>query len=470
MKIYKFFVGMSLLCGLSSCGDWLDIEPTDTTTETDLFATGDGYRVALNGIYEQMAETSLYGQELNWGFVEVLAQTYDSYEFGYAEAYKKAATYAYSDERVKPVISSIWSQAYNCVANCNNIIQRISEDTPGKFAQGQDEIDVIKGEALAMRAYLHFDLLRLFAPSMAVDDGKSYIPYVREYPCTFQAYSSNQEILEFVIEDLKEAKRLLEDYETTNIDYLTTSNRMENNKAPEDLFFAYRGYRVNYFAVCALLARVYNYAGRHQEAFNETTTVIEAYSSESQTNCFMPSNSASNGNTKLYDDIIFCLSNQQLWENYKSYYAASNNLVLSMWDLNELFDDEYDVRRALVQRNDYKYYCMKNVETAGTKAEFCKDMLPMIRLGEMYFIRAEYYNSKGESDLALDELETLREGYLCNIPLEGDVQTEIINEVKREYMCEGQLFFYYKKYNDTSFSWDVKAESFILPLPDNEEL
>ena len=62
MKIYKFFVGMSLLCGLSSCGDWLDIEPTDTTTETDLFATGDGYRVALNGIYEQMAERVFTGR------------------------------------------------------------------------------------------------------------------------------------------------------------------------------------------------------------------------------------------------------------------------------------------------------------------------------------------------------------------------------------------------------------------------
>ena len=42
MKIYKFFVGMSLLCGLSSCGDWLDIEPTDTTTETDSFLKWNG--------------------------------------------------------------------------------------------------------------------------------------------------------------------------------------------------------------------------------------------------------------------------------------------------------------------------------------------------------------------------------------------------------------------------------------------
>ena len=50
MKIYKLIISIFLFVGLSSCNDWLNIEPKDTTTETDLFATGDGYRVALNGV------------------------------------------------------------------------------------------------------------------------------------------------------------------------------------------------------------------------------------------------------------------------------------------------------------------------------------------------------------------------------------------------------------------------------------
>ena len=74
MKIYKLLIILLLLVGLNSCSGWLDLEPKDTTTETDLFQTGDGYRIALNGIYEQMAETSLYGKELSWGFLDVLAQ------------------------------------------------------------------------------------------------------------------------------------------------------------------------------------------------------------------------------------------------------------------------------------------------------------------------------------------------------------------------------------------------------------
>ena len=76
MKIYKLIISIFLFVGLSSCNDWLNIEPKDTTTETDLFATGDGYRVALNGVYAQMAESSLYGQQLNWGFLDVIAHMY----------------------------------------------------------------------------------------------------------------------------------------------------------------------------------------------------------------------------------------------------------------------------------------------------------------------------------------------------------------------------------------------------------
>ena len=41
---------------------------------------------------------------------------------------------------------------------------------------------MIWGEALALRALFHFDIMRLFAPSMETDDGKKYIPYVDSYP------------------------------------------------------------------------------------------------------------------------------------------------------------------------------------------------------------------------------------------------------------------------------------------------
>ena len=101
MKIYKLIISIFLFVGLSSCNDWLNIEPKDTTTETDLFATGDGYRVALNGVYAQMAESSLYGQQLNWGFLDVIAHMYMLSEL--SSEYALSAKYSYTDEKVKRI-------------------------------------------------------------------------------------------------------------------------------------------------------------------------------------------------------------------------------------------------------------------------------------------------------------------------------------------------------------------------------
>ncbi len=45
----------------------------------------------------------------------------------------------YTNDKVKSLIESIWSKAYNNIANCNNIIQRIESEAAGKFAGGETE-------------------------------------------------------------------------------------------------------------------------------------------------------------------------------------------------------------------------------------------------------------------------------------------------------------------------------------------
>ena len=57
-----------LLAG--SC-DWLEVSPSNEVNEEDLFAKGSGYRNALNGIYLNMSDNSLYGRNLSYGFIAV---------------------------------------------------------------------------------------------------------------------------------------------------------------------------------------------------------------------------------------------------------------------------------------------------------------------------------------------------------------------------------------------------------------
>ena len=77
MKIRKYLF-LSLIVFMSSCSDWLDVSPKDIVDEDDLFTSYLGYRNALNGVYKQMGSTGMYGKELSWGFIDVLAQSYYS--------------------------------------------------------------------------------------------------------------------------------------------------------------------------------------------------------------------------------------------------------------------------------------------------------------------------------------------------------------------------------------------------------
>ena len=91
---------------------------------------------------------------------------------------------------VKSIISSICSVGYNNIANCNNLIANVSEASPSVFAEDELEKNMIWGEALGLRALIHFDMLRMFAPSMLKDDGKAYIPYVDVYPTIVPSYET----------------------------------------------------------------------------------------------------------------------------------------------------------------------------------------------------------------------------------------------------------------------------------------
>ena len=180
MKINKIILAVLLPIMLSSCEQWLDVAPDDQVNEETLFANGDGYRNALNGVYRDMATTQMYGRELTWGFVDVMGWVYDPltiyYDCSNHESYDVLLG-KYNVQVVKNISEAFWSQAYNSIANCNNIIARIDGENPSKFAGGEEERNMIHGEALALRAYLHFDMLRLFAPAPKVADDKGYIPY-----------------------------------------------------------------------------------------------------------------------------------------------------------------------------------------------------------------------------------------------------------------------------------------------------
>lgn len=73
--IYKFALLIPVLA-LGACNDWLDISPRTEIKSDDNFSSEQGYKDALTGVYILMTDQAVYGKEMTFGMVDVLAQYY----------------------------------------------------------------------------------------------------------------------------------------------------------------------------------------------------------------------------------------------------------------------------------------------------------------------------------------------------------------------------------------------------------
>src|SRR5690606_14294342 len=152
-----------------------------------------------------MANTSLYGGQLTMSFLDVLAQQYSCQTLP-SHIFYQASVYNYDDGPVKLRIDSIWTNMYFAITNLNNVLINIEGR---KDLLEADNYELIRGEALGLRAFMHFDLLRLFGSSYAANPSRPAIPYVKTVSGGVTPLSTVSATLDSVIADLKEASQLL---------------------------------------------------------------------------------------------------------------------------------------------------------------------------------------------------------------------------------------------------------------------
>ena len=270
----KLFMFISVLL-LSACNEWLDVQQEGEIEADQLYKDGEGCRAVLNKVYKLMAEPTFYGENLSYGMVDCMSQQYELTEASNANSiFRSFMNFKYTDNGVQDKINSTWLKGFNVIANANDLLQHLRNASSDVFEYGEIERNLLMGEAFACRALVHFDLLRLFAPRLEDAGTETFVPYVENYPDIHATSIAVQPFLEKVITDLMEAKRLVAEFDTSTSGKLvnaTVSARMSAapvNNFEYDTFFAGRVYRLNYYSITALLARVYQWAGKSEDAFN----------------------------------------------------------------------------------------------------------------------------------------------------------------------------------------------------------
>lgn len=472
---------MILACStmMVSCDSWLEVKPYDKISEGELQKSEEGYQKMLNGIYIDLNSDALYGQSLSVEMIEVMGGAYaigtDNSVWG---NYKDLSNYQYGTEYWRNRLDQTWNKAYALILNCNKILENIDQNQ-GLFTGGN--YYAVKGEALALRAMLHFDMLRLFGPVYAKDSDKKAIPYYNKQTNSPEPILTAKEVAEKVVADLEEARILL-----ANDPVKTEGTLMSGSQDGTSNFMRYRALRLNYYAVEALLARVNLYMGNKTEAFKYATDVIKT--ADQGIFPFVDKSlvigSPADPDRIFSSEVLFALTNTSRSKIHKNFYDPSRlpNYVFRMDDnlMSNIvyggatttggYQDDYRYRANWIATGSNRYFYKYSDMVANGSIQ--NTMIPMIRLGEMFLIAAESQSDNLANGVQYVNALRRNRGVANLQTLTPDL---LKYEYIRELYGEGQLFYLYKRLNSdiitsSNANKNPKASDliFVVPLPDSE--
>lgn len=471
MTYKTFFIKTVMAVGITiaatSCEGFLDITPDGQVKRDEMLATNEGVEDALYGVYAKLRNTTLYGQEMYFSSLEIMSQTLYCYGNTGVTA---LGQYDYNNTTVKNVFAMIWNDMYNNISNVNSVLNAPLVDGANAYPA-----NIYKGEALALRAMMHFDLMRLFAEQITVNPNAKGIPYATEFSLKTPDFETLAENYNHVLADLQEAERLLAD-----------EGEYENTTS----FMADRQIHLNLHAVRALMARVFLTKGDKEKALEYAEKVIAQSGRQLKTK------------TEVINDVAGVLSKKEcLFGVYFSGFYTQVSAKLqqtisySSLDLRGDFMEMYEKGVSGLDFRTTAYFT--SVDMGGTaKYRMSKftdiydlqnnasarpaDLIQginMIRLPEMYYIAAECLLDK-DYPKALDYFnEVVTNRGLDALSGEGEetLTQEVINtERYKEMIGEGQTFFNMKRQNlsipsyDNSVTYRPEDGIYVVPIPDSE--
>ena len=511
MKLHTF-----LLCAASaalfttSCNDWLDVEPSTEVDRNALFQNEAGFADAMAGVYVTMSTDELYGKNTSWYLIDLIggsaytmfgnAATLMNFPF-IPSHYDDATTYRNN------YIDPIWTKAYNAIVNLNSILEVIDEKQ-GVF-QGNDYA-IFKGEALGLRAFLHFDLLRMFsdAPSSPYYSAdKTYIPYVETMTSDVYPLLTVDQCCKHILEDLEEARSLLEaDPMYTGgtpseyvCDAVTGNASRRSQYNIQD--WHNRRFHFNYYAAVATMARVYHWMGNDTEALRCALDVINApdgtftwVAPELVSNIASTSKNVARDRT-FSTEQIFALHITDLPDRLDGYMIERENAFNGAnSDIVAFNPNNFD---ATTQQYDYRFVYLKatydyygNLLYLSNKyyedndpnnySPWSADRLPLIRLSEMYLNRAEAaVNGANTGSTAVADLNVITSNRNAEAYTSVGM-ADIKTERRKELAWEGHYIYDLARWGDpvirdgdypmlsNNRNIDFPSYKWALPIPKRE--
>lgn len=151
----------------ASCSDELDALPTQSKVDGNVVVDAKSAKIAVNGIYYQYA---MCGEDYYGVLSTGCANSYETYPADFAgllSYYQGPYMFETHDGGFYFYYDLFWTKFYAQLTAANGAIQNIENADGSWFADGEKEQYL--GEARLMRAFVHYNLMRMYAYFWDID-------------------------------------------------------------------------------------------------------------------------------------------------------------------------------------------------------------------------------------------------------------------------------------------------------------
>ncbi|HYF30455.1 MAG TPA: RagB/SusD family nutrient uptake outer membrane protein [Chitinophagaceae bacterium] len=418
---------------IASCTKKIDIDPEFALDGSRPLVSLEEAENVLTGAYNGLIQGGYYDANGVQGVGGSFSEYVDMMSDNLVESreslgnFRGIAEWTYVSNTDDVVVT--WQTAY-AVISATNIILR---DIDGLASENPKIANRLKGQALALRAHAHFDLLRYFATTFDRNSSEPGVPYVKVFDVKAKpARNSVKEVYDNIFADLEAAAAAFADIDRP----INTSSRS----------------KIDLLAVRAMQARVSLYAGQWQDAVNAATTVIAArplasaaefpliWSDETNTEVIWAVSFETVNDGVPYDNVFFVRGN-------RAEFKPAAQLVA-------LYDQANDIRYSSYFANlGGRLVVFKHIGR-----DLATNMNGVVnwkayRVAEMYLIRAEANYRLNKETEARNDLNALRAARIDGFTPGTEAGTGLLNAIllerRKELAFEGHRFFDLKRLNKT---------------------
>ncbi len=427
-KITSAVFGFLLLIMLVSCDALLDTDPQQSISEEEALTTPGNVRAALIGAYSLHRASTQYGGRYMF-LPDLLA---DDGDINWTGTFFQPREVF--DKTISPDNSftqSVWTGSYNTINRANNVLDALDVLDAAESVR-------VEGEALFLRGLAHFELVRVFG--RAYNDGDpTQNPGVPIVTAPTRGIGDDAQIPRATVEQVYQ--QVISDLEDAR-DQLPATN----------------GIFATTYAASGMLARVHLMRGDYENAAIEANRVIE-----SERFSLMPSfEEAFNQETSPVEHIYATrVTVQDGAHEMRLYYASSDFGGRADIDILDQHLERYEDGD---ERADFFY---SGGGALRTQKWSTFTNIPIIRLSEMYLIRAESNLREGSSlgDSPINDLNRVRNRAGLD-DFDDDLSLQVILDERRvELAFEGHLLHDKKRNGESVGSIPFDANQLVYPIP-----